>query len=164
MTSCTVLCQQCGVTTYPHSRCRCQQCGIVHRHGYGCRRVRFCPQCCLTTQIHSICDCCHCGHRHQVSQACRDRAAGVLFRAAMRNADPEQLNIGNMDQTCPFCGARTWPDEKLNCCDSGAIVMQPHPEVPLELSTIILSPHVLQNIRAYNNAFCMASVGHKSSG
>jgi hypothetical protein len=82
----------------------------------------------------------------------------------MRNADPEQLNIGNMDQTCPFCGARTWPDENLNCCDSGAIVMQPHPEVPLELSTIILSPHVLQNIRAYNNAFCMASVGHKSSG
>jgi hypothetical protein len=82
----------------------------------------------------------------------------------MRGDEPESHNIGVMDQVCQFCGARTWSNEKINCCDDGAIVLPPHPDIPPALSSAILSPHVLSNIRAYNTAFCMASVGHASRG
>ncbi len=36
------------------------------------------------------------------------------------------------------------------------------PEVPQVLSDVILSPHVRDNIRVYNMAMAMASVGHKN--
>ena len=77
---------------------------------------------------------------------------------------PQPLHIGNCDNICPFCGARSWPNETVNCCAGGNIQLPAFPEPPHNLSAIILSPHVLQNIRAYNMSLCMASVGHKSVG
>ncbi len=38
------------------------------------------------------------------------------------------------------------------------------PELPAEFSAIVLSSHVLLNIRSYNSALSLASVGHKSVG
>lgn len=82
----------------------------------------------------------------------------------MRDVLPDILNVGCMDQICQFCGAITWVGEKLSCCASGSIVLPCAPELPVEISQIVLSPHVLNHIRAYNSALGMASVGHKSVG
>jgi hypothetical protein len=68
-----------------------------------------------------------------------------------------------MDVTCPSCGARCWPLEKINCCAGGVIQMHGYPAVPAEVSAAILAPHVRQNFRAYNMAMAMASVGHKNA-
>ena len=67
-----------------------------------------------------------------------------------------------MDNVCAFCRSRSWRAETVSCCASGGIVLQSLPEVPQALSDVILSPHVRQNIRAYNMAMAMASVGHKN--
>jgi hypothetical protein len=106
----------------------------------------------------------HCGCRHQISQQCRFRPARSTFKAAMSGEVPQPLHIGNCDNICPFCGARSWPNETVNCCAGGNIQLPAFPEPPHDLSAIILSPHVLQNIRSYNMSLCMASVGHKSVG
>jgi hypothetical protein len=82
----------------------------------------------------------------------------------MRDVIPEPQFIGCMDQVCPFCAARTWRHETLNCCSAGAIQLPAFPEPPPEISAAILTPHVLTNIRAYNMSLSMASVGHKSKG
>jgi hypothetical protein len=82
----------------------------------------------------------------------------------MSSVVPEPLDIGNMDQLCPFCGSRSWPNESLNCCSGGDIQLPALPDPPPDLSSVILSPPVLQNIRAYNTSLSMASVGHKSVG
>lgn len=82
----------------------------------------------------------------------------------MRDALPDVQNVGCMDQVCQFCGALTWQGEKVSCCASGSIVLPCTPELPAEFSQIVQSHHVLQNIRAYNSALSLASVGHKSVG
>ena len=82
----------------------------------------------------------------------------------MRDVIPEVSHIGSMDQVCPFCGAQSWAHETINCCAAGAIQLPAFPEPPMDLSAIIRSSHVQQNIRASNMALSMASVGHKSKG
>ena len=69
-----------------------------------------------------------------------------------------------MDKVCVHCGARSWPTETLNCCDGGAIALPVFPQPPAALTSLLRAVHVKQNIRAYNMAFCMASIGHKSKG
>ena len=133
----TLTCQQCGVNTFPHSKCRCLHCGDKHPHNLGCRRVRFCHQCCQTVRVHTICDCQHCGRRHQISQICRSRRAPRTFKVAMRDVIPEVSHIGSMDQVCPFCGAQSWAHETINCCAAGAIQLPAFPEPPMDLSAII---------------------------
>ena len=160
-----VECAQCGIVAFPHTNCLCRDCGLRHSHSMGCRRVAFCPQCCSTTRVHSICNCVHCHSRHQTSQLCRARPAQRHFRAAMSGvATPLISNIGSMSVVCPFCGARSWPNEKISCCASGEIQLPAFPPVPDELSSVILSAHVRQNIRMYNMSLAMASVGHKARG
>ena len=52
----------------------------------------------------------------------------------------------------------------MNYCDGGAIVLPEFPQAPEALASLLRVYHVRQNIRAYNTALCMASVGHKSKG
>lgn len=52
----------------------------------------------------------------------------------------------------------------MNCCDHGLIVLPMFPIVPTDLADVIYTPHVKTNIRAYNTAMCMASIGHESKG
>jgi hypothetical protein len=67
-----------------------------------------------------------------------------------------------MDIPCLFCGALKWPQEKINCCAYGDIQLNVSHDVPPEIAAIIYSPHVLKNIRVYNMALSMASVGHQN--
>jgi hypothetical protein len=90
----------------------------------------------------------------------RQKTGSSFLRIAMSDAVPMVLDIGAMDQECPFCAARTFRSEKLSCCAKGAIQLLSLPPVPDELSAAILNPHVLQNIRSYNMSMAMVSIGH----
>jgi hypothetical protein len=74
----------------------------------------------------------------------------------------EQHSVGAMSISCPHCAARFWKGEKINCCFQGSLFL-PDQVIPSELESIIQSAHVRSNIRAYNRAMAMASVGHKNA-
>jgi hypothetical protein len=80
----------------------------------------------------------------------------------MNGCIPEIHHVGDFDQVCPHCHSRSWRNEKINCCASGAIVLPNFPNVPEDLSNLIFTPHVRSNIRKYNMAMAMASVGHQN--
>lgn len=76
-------------------------------------------------------------------------------------SDPH--NIGTMTSACTHCGARFWEGERIICCFEGSLNI-PEPDIPESLSNVILRSAVGQNLRAYNMAMAMASVGHEKSG
>jgi hypothetical protein len=77
-------------------------------------------------------------------------------------APPERHFLGLMVLECPYCKARSWRGEKLSCCHHGAVHLPLQDMVPAQLSAIILSPHVRQNIRPYNTIMAFASTGHQN--
>ena len=123
--------------------------------------LALCRQCGLRVLPHSRCRCLQCGGLHLHTSPCRVGSAFKL-RAAINGAIPVLHDAGSMDQICPFCRSRSWRSETISCCASGAILLPSFPEVPDDLSSVILSPHVRDNIRVYNMAMAMASVGHKN--
>jgi len=186
--SARVVCCQCGVRSFPHSICRCQHCLRRHHIGGRCiarsatsegsniasiistRRSR-CTQCGELSLPHAECLCTTCRTVHRRNRRCRPPrpVAAVaarpqpLFKAALTNAScPVICHVGAMDIPCPFCGALKWPQEKINCCAYGDIQLNVSHDVPPEIAAIIYSPHVLKNIRVYNMALSMASVGHQN--
>ena len=82
----------------------------------------------------------------------------------MTGVTPHISNIGSMSVACPYCGARSWPNEKISCCAAGDVQLPGYPAIPVELTSVILSAHVRQNIRLYNMSLAMASVGHRAAG
>ena len=91
--------------------------------------------------------------------------------------DVEPINLGRMDIECPDCGALHWEAEKLStsragvprfgtCCLQGKVVLPPVQAPPRDLLHLFngVSPHsqhFLKNIRRYNAAFALASIGVK---
>jgi hypothetical protein len=68
-----------------------------------------------------------------------------------------------MHQVCPHCSARFWPDESINCCFNGSLIID-EPVIPEDLLALIFSGEVRKNMRSYNMAMAMASVGHTKEG
>jgi hypothetical protein len=140
----------------PNVACACHRCG--YRHDGDCVTV------------------CHlCRRVHPASTLCR--AVGAVYMTAKRRAsivfsnDDDGIvdrvpfpkhDLGMMVVPCPYCRARSWRSEKLNCCHNGDIVVEWDIDVPLSLSEIILSSHVRQNIRPYNTVMAFASTGHSN--
>ena len=78
---------------------------------------------------------------------------------------PPRLKLGQMNKICKHCGALRWRRESPGaCCHNGTVVLPFHPPPPDTLCQL-LSPdsphhaHFVKHIRAYNNAFQMASMG-----
>lgn len=71
--------------------------------------------------------------------------------------------VGSMSSACPHCAARFWVGESVSCCFGGSLIIE-EPAIPDELSKVILSNAVLKNLRSYNMAMAMASVGHDKKG
>ena len=182
-------CEQCGSHAYPHQHCRCIVCGRIHSNVLRCRSVRLnapsipesvqvplpagihgeppaaaahirsvCAQCGIMSFAHTVCRCVTCGLIHAISRGCR-RADSRLLEA-VSGVIPAVHDAGAMDVFCNACAARSWPSENINCCARGEIQLPGFPDVPPTLAAAILSPHVRQNIRQYNMAMAMASVGH----
>ena len=124
-----------------------------------------CQQCGLTDILHNLCTCLRCGIRHSKSRGCRVRSIPVIFGAGCCwDSIVLPHSILSMSIVCVHCAARWWPGEVMNCCDHGLIVLPMFPIVPTDLADVIYTPHVKTNIRAYNTAMCMASIGHESKG
>ena len=181
-----VVCDQCGVRAFPHSSCRCRRCGRRHlKTRLPCSRAaaaahgatqlsllshrQVCSQCGELSYPHTQCRCGMCGCIHVIGNGCirpdrqpaRRATAVSMFKAAMKcSTDPPKFLICEMSESCPFCGARKWPKEKLNCCANGEIQLAPLPDVPPNLQSILYSPHVMEHIRSYNMSLAMVSVGH----
>ena len=61
---------------------------------------------------------------------------------------------------CEFCGALKFPRETANFCCNKNKIKVPKPEVPDLLKELLLHDNdFLRNIRSYNNALCLASLG-----
>jgi hypothetical protein len=132
----------------------------------GCRRMVFCNQCAETCAVHLFCHCVRCGQQHQTGRNCRVPVDPVRFALGCHvriDATPPHSCSG-MVKVCVHCGARSWPVETMNCCDGGNVVLPAFPQAPEALTSLLRLSHVRQNIRSYNMALCMASVGHKSKG
>lgn len=70
------------------------------------------------------------------------------------------VTIGECNRICPSCSARLFPNESYNkCCHSGKVQLEPLPNLPTELSNLLSNSHFLKNVRKYNNAFAMTSLG-----
>jgi hypothetical protein len=100
-------------------------------------------------------------------ESLRNRAVAAsnleVCAPAHSDAASQRLNIGVMDQVCPHCSARFWPDETINCCFRGSLIIE-EPVIPDDLRALILSAEVRKNMRSYNMAMAMASVGHSKDG
>ena len=149
---------------------------------------RLCMYCRAYHQEHLPCSCFRCGFRHEGDCAtvcsrchrvhprdevrCRSQR-GIYFTSKRRcqalfsNVDDgidhvpaSKHSLGDMSIECPHCQSKSWLQEKINCCHAGDIVVEWDDDVPSELSELILSPHVQQNIRRYNTIMAFASTGH----
>jgi hypothetical protein len=72
-------------------------------------------------------------------------------------------DVGSMTSACPHCAARFWVGESIPCCFGGSLIIE-EPVIPEALSKVILSNAVFKNLRSYNMAMAMASVGHDKKG
>ncbi len=149
-------CILCGSNHEISLGCACFRCG--RRHQGDCLTVcRVCRQChsatsgCRRTPAHYFT-----ALRKSTANFSNDVGFGVHIHIAPRH------NLGDMDVVCPHCHSKSWRNEKLNCCHSGDVVVPWDADVPQELSDIILSAHVRQNIRAYNTVLAFASTGHSN--
>jgi hypothetical protein len=148
------ICLFCGGDHILNQACPCFRCG--HQHKGDCQSI--CPLC---------------RRSHAIGSRCRANAANFTARRRMQaifcddddivdRAPPERHFLGLMVLECPYCKARSWRGEKLSCCHHGAVHLPLQDMVPAQLSAIILSPHVRQNIRPYNTIMAFASTGHQN--
>eukprot|EP00094_Tigriopus_californicus_P014156 TCALIF_13711-PA protein Name:"Protein of unknown function" AED:0.29 eAED:0.32 QI:0/0/0/0.5/1/1/6/0/518 len=79
-------------------------------------------------------------------------------------------NVGRLDPTlegtkvCPHCQALLFVGESSAlCCHHGTTVLPPI-RTPLDLKALFTQPRFLANIRRWNNAFAMASIGMDKKG
>lgn len=170
-------CYACGTVHHTGDPCAMvgvpeQQCPICHQHhpagpciaGLGPIAVP-CMQCGRSHLPARRCKCRTCGHIHSASSACGIVRApsihGVYAGAALNRDIVPAYDGGAPSQCCPHCSAIFFVGEAqyLNCCRNGAIVVM-QPDVPAELISLITDSHVHLNIRKYNAALSMASIGY----
>ena len=68
-----------------------------------------------------------------------------------------------MSNVCPYCSSRSWPADSVQCCESGKFFVDVVYDsgIPESLLQTLRDPRLLDNIRQYNMAMAMASVGHR---
>ena len=154
----------------PPRRRRCSICGSIHSELTPCA----CFRCGRQHQGDCATVCTDCGRCHPSTSRCR-RAVPIYFTnrrrslATFSNDDFDGVHvsavrhdIGEMNVECAHCRSKKWSIEKINCCHAGDVVVPWDVQVPPALSSIILCPHVRQNIRAYNTVLAFASTGHQN--
>jgi hypothetical protein len=97
--------------------------------------------------------CVVCGRRHNPAHRC----PVVRLNPTLWLHDPAGIvgrpvpvhELSEFDVECPYCSARFWRNENINCCGGGRLQLPLDHEVPDALAEIILSAHVRANIRRY---------------
>ena len=99
----------------------------------------------------------------------RESEAEKRRRLAGRRVTRVLNESAMMTKVCPHCSALKFPSESDGmCCNSGKVVL-PHLQAPPEplLSLTMghgeFGKHFRKNVRAYNSAFCMTSIGMKEA-
>ncbi len=82
---------------------------------------------------------------------------------ASSDAATDRHDVGSMSMSCNHCGARFWRGERINCCFNGSLIV-PDVAVPESLAALISCSEVRQQLRSYNMAMALASVGHEKRG
>ena len=152
------LCLYCRAVHRVALSCACFRCGF--RHEGDCATV-----CSLCDRIHLPNAGCSKRPRSYFTAALRSRALfehSIDVNVNIARQAVVQHFLGAMNVICPHCRSRTWFGEKMNCCHSGQIVVPVQDDVPQQLSDLILSSHVRQNMRAYNSSLAFASTGHSN--
>ncbi|XP_071733437.1 uncharacterized protein [Rutidosis leptorrhynchoides] len=78
-------------------------------------------------------------------------------------------DIGDCNCVCSYCGAMFWYEERLRvstsslnysrCCEGGRISLPREETPPQQIIGLLSDKHFMENIRAYNQMFSMASYG-----
>ncbi len=64
------------------------------------------------------------------------------------------------NNVCSYCKAYRWSEERPGfCCEKGQIRLPACKDIPEKLKALYDIPEFLQNIRSYNNAVALASIG-----
>ncbi len=64
------------------------------------------------------------------------------------------------NKVCQHCFAHTWKDERPGfCCENGKVSLPPIKLTPPEIKQLYEQKEFLDNIRAYNNALALSSIG-----
>ncbi|GKB35535.1 hypothetical protein Tco_0880477 [Tanacetum coccineum] len=115
-------------------------------------------------------------HQHRPTFATNPTTASNGFnhvptRGTQHCIPLEYTHMGRCSCVCRHCGAMFWECEKLSrsgfggvpiynkCCNGGQVVLRPPPEYPEYLKALYANTHFMENIRAYNQMFSMASLG-----
>ncbi|XP_075451755.1 uncharacterized protein LOC142492724 [Ascaphus truei] len=121
-----------------------------------------------TTEQHEIClDNSTQQQTHSVIHINLTRSA-FSYEPHIQYQNHQHVNIGHLSTICPYCQAKTFPNESAGmCCRNGKILLPPIQQTPNELlsymsGTTSESKHFLQNIRKYNSCFQMTSFGATS--
>ena len=79
---------------------------------------------------------------------------------------PEKLkkhklpSLYEANNVCPHCSAYRWHEERDGfCCENGRVVLPPVKVQPEELRDLFQNKEFVDNIRSYNNALTLASIG-----
>ena len=105
-------CHQCGVTSFPHSMCRCRVCGLRDAHNPGCRQMQvLCAQCGSSTAPHNACRCCRCGKIHTIRAGCRPLSALNIRRLPLDCQRVVLISRVN----CHQCGQFTAEHSRCRC-------------------------------------------------
>ncbi len=64
------------------------------------------------------------------------------------------------NKVCRHCGAYRWKDERPGfCCENGRVSLPPIKLLPEEIKDLFEQKELLDNIRSYNNALALSSIG-----
>ena len=101
------------------------------------------------------------------------------FRVGEANA-PDVHDLGSMDVLCPSCNAKHWMAERLKkssdhaprfglCCLQGKVLLPPLEPLPVQLERLyqtedLQGKHFRKEIRQFNTAFAMTSMGETAGG
>jgi hypothetical protein len=114
-----------------------------------------------------MCD--DCGRRHALNTRCsrvyirQSAAVGSCADVDCGSVSDVSHFAGFMDNVCPHCRAHFWRSENISCCEGGKIHFQTKFDVCDELVSLLQDPTFMSNIRQYNMAIAMASVGHANN-
>jgi len=72
----------------------------------------------------------------------------------------ELTSLFTADHVCSHCKALRWREERIGfCCGNGQIMLPALPPPPNEIANLYANNDFLINIRSYNNALSLASLG-----
>ncbi len=95
--------------------------------------------------------CGSCGFRHNVAHRCPVRRLDAsMWLGSDVNAWPEPVPVHMLSEfnvVCPYCRARFWRGESIDCCGRGRLQLSFGDRVPDDIAEVIHSAHVRAHIR-----------------